>query len=110
MRITIILFAILFYSCESNKNKDDIAEVGKYVYIDKDGVLHVKQHCTKFILKEEQDFGVKRLPSETIPPEYLDNTCSYCVNDAMYDVLESRKGKRKLPGLSEDDSMDLHLK
>lgn len=57
------------------------------MYIDKDSTLHITRKCTKFILDEPKDFGVKRISSENIPPEYLDKCCSYCVNDEAYELL-----------------------
>jgi len=100
-KIAFILFVLCMVACKNTEEKPK-SEVGKYVYVDREGVLHIKQRCTKFILKDEQDFGVKRISSENIPPEYLENCCSYCINDEAYDILESKVEKFK-------EDMDLGL-
>ena len=88
-RIAFAAVALCLFSCVDTKKEQSDGSIGKYVYIDKDSTLHVTRKCTKFILDDAKDFGIKRIPGENIPPEYLDKCCSYCVSDEAYELLES---------------------
>lgn len=52
--VSFLLILMLFVSCSSKGNKATTkqkSEIGKYVYIDKAGVLHTKNGC-KAVFKE----------------------------------------------------------
>jgi hypothetical protein len=85
-KIAFAVLSLCLFSCGNEEKKQGV-EVGKYLYIDKDSTLHITRKCTKFIIDDSKDFGVKRISSENIPPEYLDKCCSYCVNDEAYELL-----------------------
>lgn len=88
--VSLAIIILSFLSCGNTEKKENKVEIGKYLYLDKDSTLHINMKCIKFIVGEDKDFGVKRISSETIPPEYLDKSCSYCVSDEAYEDLKSR--------------------
>ena len=79
--------SITIFAC-ANKEKEQEDKIGKYVYLDKDSTLHIRERCVKFILGENKDYGVVRILSDEITKQDIKKTCNYCVNDNNYDRLK----------------------
>lgn len=88
--------------------------VGKYVYIDQVGVLHINLRCraineggtlSGYVTDENGDdvdvsrsikcgSGVKRILLKNMDKSLLKNSCHICIDDDMYDYLENFKYRK----------------
>ena len=110
MRHTLLLFALLaIVSCggakEKEKENDDevlIDEVliGDYVYLDTDGILHVKNRCVMGLNVTDKNGescykGVHRIKVSSLTEYYLRQvmTCAWCVDDESYELLIDAVGE-----------------
>lgn len=98
----IIFLVLCVTSCSEKKEESSIHKIGKYLYQDKGGTIHVWDNCIKLWGGDEHNHGVKRIPSEGFDPKLLDNTCSFCIKDDTYEKLEQMKGEMR----SNTDSTD----
>lgn len=98
-----LLIVVAFGSCSENKPKEkkssdqmwtDFYPIGSYLYLESSKVLHVSKDCANLI-RDENDtrlIGVKRVRSEKVTYQMLDNCCPHCVTDINYEKL-SRMAK-----------------
>jgi len=87
--ITIVSYAYYFSSRKEKPKQKEI--VSKYLYIDKNGILHNTSSCVNIILSEDKDLvfgGVKRIDRNNIPDSLLDNCCTYCISDSVFETLK----------------------
>lgn len=91
--LILLLFALLASCSSEKKEKQPVDKIGKYLYQDQSGTLHVNDGCVKFWTEDETTSGVKRIPSNGFDPDLLDNTCPICVNDDIFDVLQTMAGE-----------------
>ena len=106
MKHALLLFALLsIVSCggtkEKEKKKENVDEVliGDYVYLDTDGILHVKENCVMG-LQEKNELGIEswkgvhRIDATSLSKSDLMSipTCSWCVKDDHYEQLKALNG------------------
>ena len=97
-----LLFALslilAFGSCskkkpEQKKSKDerwtDLYPIGTYLYLEGGKVLHVDRYCGNLDREENDDrlIGVKRVRSEKVTYQMLENCCPQCVTDINFEKL-----------------------
>jgi len=100
----ILLFLLsLFFSCtkhtEESKpihtsyidKEDSTLNAAKYVYIDRDSILHVKLKCGQAMFPMDElnhKYSVKRLQRKDITNKELVKCCAVCISDERYDILK----------------------
>lgn len=98
-----LLIVIAFGSCSESKPKEkktrdemwtDLYPIGSYLYLENGKVLHVSKTCVNLDRDENDNrlIGVKRVRSEKVTYQMLDNCCPNCVTDINYEKL-SRMAK-----------------
>ena len=93
--IVVILFVIhgVMNAVENKKEKEGEpkSNIGEYVYIDSQGILHTKQCYVGLEVtnKEGESYlkPVTRVKTIEVRPDYLRRTCSFCVKDEDYEAL-----------------------
>lgn len=93
--IVVILFVIhgVMNAVENKKEKESEpkSNIGEYVYIDSQGILHTKQCYVGLEVtnKEGESYlkPVTRVKTIEVLPDYLRRTCSFCVKDEDYEAL-----------------------
>lgn len=96
MKRLLILSLILPFmcSCTSRSNQEqDKPLLGKYVYIDSDGILHTRNHCvlgmkTTDANGNERRKSVQFIEVSQLTQEDLQALCSWCVSDDQYEILK----------------------
>lgn len=93
LRLVILLAAfVAFNSCSQKREKNnETRELGKYVYIDHQGVMHSEKDCTALLFLENK--GVEFVEKKDIKPEQLKSLCSDCIDDELYEQLLSITNK-----------------
>ena len=90
----IILLSLIAFGC-SKQEKDTIKEtIGKYVYIDSQDILHIKNKCVlgmKITDKTENSYykPIERIETIDLNEEDIITTCAWCVNDEQYEQLKN---------------------
>lgn len=83
----LVLFTVLICACDSQRPNKRISEtVGKYVYIDIAGVLHVKNGC-KAVYKDHGEQEVRPYTLHSLKRENLNKICSQCVSEKQLTEL-----------------------
>ncbi|MBQ7462466.1 MAG: hypothetical protein IJS63_09490 [Bacteroidaceae bacterium] len=87
----ICFIVFLFYSNNKNNKRQEDETIGRYVYIDVNGTLHVRRYCIA-IGKDEGELNgadrtITRLPTNEITHSMLDYSCSRCISDETYEKL-----------------------
>lgn len=93
--IVVILLVIhgVMNAIENKKEKESEPKpnIGEYVYIDSQGILHTKQCYVGLEVtnKEGESYlkPVTRVRATEVLPDYLERTCSFCVKDEDYEAL-----------------------
>lgn len=98
--LSILILAIALSACSDKNKKDDNKEttLGKYVYIDIDGVLHTENPCVMGLKVEDENKNatfksVMRIKVEELDSEFL--SCAFCVTDEQYELLKKAIKKNK---------------
>jgi hypothetical protein len=73
--------------------------VGKYLYIDTEGTLHVHRSCVavgrQVVEQGSADRAVMRVPAGEVTEEMLKYSCSRCINDELYEQLAKMATKKE---------------
>lgn len=95
--IPMLIFVIAFICIEWSKNKEKETEssavlIGKYVYMDTDGILHTKNRCVVGMQVTESDEssyykGIEFIDTTNLSVPQIKNLCSWCVTDEHYEIL-----------------------
>lgn len=94
--VPILIFVIALICIEGGKNKkkdeSSAALIGKYVYIDTDGILHTKNRCVVGMQVTESDEssyykGIEYIDTTNLSVIQIKNLCSWCVTDEHYEIL-----------------------
>lgn len=94
--VPILIFVIALICIEGGKNKkkdeSSAALIGKYVYIDTDGILHTKNRCVVGMQVTESDEssyykGIEYIDTTNLSVIQIKNLCSWCVTDEHYEML-----------------------
>ena len=95
-----IILSLIAFGC-SKQEKNTIKEtIGKYVYIDSQDILHVKNRCV-LGMKITDTIGdsyykpIERIETIYLIPEDIATTCAWCVDDEQYDQLKEIAYKPK---------------
>ncbi len=96
MRILLyIIIALLFASCSSKKTtkRAAVSEIGKYLYLGDNDILHVNESCTSLIFgkddKGHKVYGKNYIDTaEFVKTEYM-SFCTHCVTEKHYEKLQS---------------------
>jgi hypothetical protein len=101
--LILLLLLSLFFSCTKHteesrpkhtsylEKEDSTLNVAKYVYIDRDSILHVKLKCGQPMFSADElnhKYYVKRLQRKDISYKELEKCCAVCVSDEIYDRLK----------------------
>lgn len=86
-------------ACVDTKEKSKSEPIGEYVYLDTQGILHVKENCVMG-LQEKNELGIEswkgvhRIDATSLSKSDLVNipTCSWCVKDEHYEQLKALNG------------------
>lgn len=77
----LVLFTVLICACDSQRPKKRTSDkVGKFVYVDIAGVLHVKNGC-KAVYKDHGEQEVRPYTLHSLKRENLNKICSQCVSE-----------------------------
>ena len=95
-KILICAMVLCLCACIETKEKGDKKPMlGKYVYLDTQGVLHVKERCVMGLrVANENDEGkykgVHRIEVASLREGSLQGvpTCSWCLDDDRYELLK----------------------
>lgn len=91
--VVFLLCSIPLFSCSGRKNSDEpTSQIGKYIYLDDNGIYHINSKCVKLMLTGKDDDG------HDIYAKYMIDTLSFtesqyfrvcvrCVNDEEYEHL-----------------------
>lgn len=66
-------------------------KLGEYIYIDKYECVHVDQECVNIIGRDDgksYKYMVERIDTKDLKLNYINNTCSSCITDDIYNDLE----------------------
>lgn len=81
-------------SCTDNKpeKSEDVRSIGKYVYLDTEGILHTNRRCILGLqTSDESDIGhykgITFIDTTRITKEHLRAMCSVCIGDNDYECL-----------------------
>lgn len=80
--------------CARKEEKENSSrELGKYVYIDSQGVLHTRKHCFGLEITTsngEKSFykSIKFIEKYKVTNSMLESMCSWCVGDEQYEELK----------------------
>lgn len=86
MLLTIVLFSFLC-SCQRS-------EIGKYVYVDMSGIIHVDGKCS--VLNNHKNVKADRIGVSLIDIGLQSQFCIQCVSDESYDQLISPSKDRRM--------------
>lgn len=107
-KLLLVLLALFsLYSC--NEEKKPSFKIGKYLYQDKFGTLHIEDNCFQLFVTEDSARGVKRIPSRGFDPALLNNTCNHCISDEAYDSLKTMSGMKIPTGIKWENTKQLGL-
>ena len=99
--IVVILFVIHgIIENKKEKESEPKSNIGEYVYIDSQGILHTKQcYIGLEVTNQEGESYLKpvtRVKTIEVLPDYLRRTCSFCVKDEDYErLMEIAEGNRR---------------
>lgn len=91
--LTLVLVAFFLFSCSGQKEKEKKdQEIGKYVYVDSQGTLHIKNPCYSGLRITDEDGNsykksVTFVDTEDINGNDLESLCPMCVRDEHYEQL-----------------------
>ena len=88
--VFILLFLLLIGGCallvrcgeKATAVIEDHSSIGKYVYIDRAGVLHTKQGCSA-VYKEHEMQEVRPVELSLLVEKRLEKVCSQCVSESQ---------------------------
>lgn len=75
-----LTLVFLFVSCQR--------ELGEYVYIDTNGILHIDNNC-KHITERYKAKPVSFVRTDNLHKEDYELTCSHCVNDFFFREIQN---------------------
>ena len=110
IKTTILLMMILltFSSC-NNREKSDTQQIGRYVYIDTQKVLHVKKRCIGLKITDKTGISyykpIKFLDTANVRTQHLNSLCSRCVKDEHYEDLKQLAERHETPQDTTDYSL-----
>lgn len=98
-KILICMIALCLCACVETRKKSESEPIGEYVYLDTQGILHVKENCVMG-LQEKNEFGIEswkgvhRIDATSLSKSDLVKipTCSWCVKDEHYEQLKALNG------------------
>jgi hypothetical protein len=85
---------------KKEKESEPKSNIGEYVYIDSQGILHTEQcYIGLEVTNGEGESYLKpvtRVKTIEVLPDYLRRTCSFCVKDEDYErLMEIAEGNRR---------------
>ena len=107
-KLLLLCILIVAVSCASNPNEEkqqsnevdtSLPVIGKYVYVDANQVSHIYSHCSVIVgLFTSEDntshnSSLRRILVDTINRRDLEQCCSYCISDSIYEALMLRAYK-----------------
>ncbi len=97
-----VMSLFLFCGCSSKNDNQHKREIGKYVYLDSDHVLHIRKPCTGMRTTDKDGISsfksVEFIDTLNINQEVISNLCPWCIKDAHYEKL-NKMAHRKSRGL-----------
>lgn len=98
-KILFCMIALCLCACVETKEKSESEPIGEYVYLDTQGILHVKENCVMGLKVANENGergykGVYRIDATSLNKSDLVNipTCSWCVKDEHYEQLKALNG------------------
>ena len=100
----------MLLSCNSKEKESDDIQIGKYLYLTNDGVLHCKQDCVGVILAKDEDghkvTGMNFIDTLEIMNDQYMSYCTRCFNDERYDqvqgMIKRNNNDRTMPGIANE--------
>ena len=95
-----IILSLVAFGCSKKEKETNKETIGKYVYIDSQDILHVKNRCV-LGMKITDTTGdsyykpIERIETIYLIPEDIATTCAWCVDDEQYDQLKKIAYKPK---------------
>lgn len=94
------LLCMLLFSCSFTKEEKERDNLGKYVYMDSQQILHTRKHCIGLCIDSSEDEIGSYKPIEFIDTakvtrDMLKSMCSWCVEDNHYEQLRQIAERHK---------------
>lgn len=90
--LVLFISSFLLFSCNSKEEECDDIEIGKYLYLTNNGVLHCKQDCISVFLAKDEDghkvTGMSFIDTLEIVNDRSLSYCTRCFNDARYEQVQ----------------------
>lgn len=88
MKWTLLTIILLSFLCSCQRD----TEVGKYVYVDETGLIHIDRKCSRLNYKE---LNSCRIESSQVDVGVASEFCPLCVSDGAFDqMISSAKDRR----------------
>ena len=104
-----IILSLVAFGCSKKEKETNKETIGKYVYIDSQDILHIKNRCVlgmKITDKTGNSYykPIERIETCCLIGEDIVTTCAWCVNDEQYDQLKDiiKKPKNKTIGYTHE--------
>jgi hypothetical protein len=82
----ILLVCVLWPSNTKSYSKKATNNIGKYIYVDRANVIHIKSGC-KAVFKKQESQYVTPIPKDELTKKQLEKVCSQCINEKQLDSL-----------------------
>ena len=114
-KLLFFILSLLAVSCSNNANKEDKEHlIGKYVYLDSQGILHIKKRCVLGMQITDATGNnyyksIEFIDTTLLTKEHIKALCTWCVEDEHYSQLKHIVNGHEevidyVPGLGGDNS------